>query len=110
MAQLQKEPPKLTKAEIDLAIVCVATSSSFWDSNGLMNPPPLNAPFEDKAIWLLKELERLKKIPKWKEIMDILDAIPDPKRLEYSPFGIPPPDAPKSKEVDINTIKMYPWR
>ena len=38
MAQLQKEPPKLTKAEINLAIVCVATSSAWWDRNGLMNP------------------------------------------------------------------------
>ena len=38
MAQLQKEPPKLTKDEINLAIVCVATSSAWWDSNGLMHP------------------------------------------------------------------------
>ena len=38
MAQLQKEPPKLTKDDINLAIVCVATSSAWWDSNGLIMP------------------------------------------------------------------------
>ena len=56
-----------------------------------MKPPPLNAPFEDKAIWLLKELERLNKIPKWKKIMDYVDSLPDPEPKKD--------DAPKSKEI-----------
>ena len=38
MAKLQKEPPKLTKAEISLAILCVSTSSAWLDRNDLMFP------------------------------------------------------------------------
>ena len=52
-----------------------------------MNPPPLNAPFEDKKKCTLKE------------IMDILDAIPEPKKLDYCPMGVPSSDSSKSKVI-----------
>ena len=64
-----------------------------------MKPPHLDAPIEDKAVYLLKEIERLKKIPKYKKIMDIFDAIPEPKRLDYCPMGVPSSDSSKSKEI-----------
>ena len=51
-----------------------------------MKPPPLDAPFEDKAVYLLKEIERLKKIPKYKEIMDAFDGIPEPKKPDEPKF------------------------
>ena len=63
-----------------------------------MKPPPLNAPFEDKRKWGLKE------------VLEYIDAIKPTKKLYYCPYGCAPPDDSKSKEVDINTIKMYPWR
>ena len=51
MKQLQKEPPKLTKDELNLAIVCVATSSAWWDMSGHIRP-------EDERFKELMALQR----------------------------------------------------